>query len=229
MIKQKSFLMSVLTVITLFMFSGVQAQYAITLDNIDGRPLYANLHGDVQGEPLLFKDWTLATVHLENGDRLKNVKVKYDLIDDLLIFTDKKDQLFYFRHKVKEFWLHPEGEADMHFKAGYPAFDGQTGDNFYQVVVNGSIPLLKSRKKTVQESQVYGGTTTQRLLHDVETWMVYNEGKLIKIRKNKNSILEAVDKDSAVLNELFSKNKYNLRKDEDLIALFRDYNAQMNN
>lgn len=225
MIKQKSILMWVLTGVFLLMLLEVKAQYAITFDNIDGRPLYANLHAGVQGEPMLFKDWTQATVHLQNGEKLKNVKVKYDLIDDLLIFTDNKDQLFYFRQKVNEFWLHREGEADLHFKSGFPAFDGQTTDNFYQILVDGPVPLLKSRKKSVQESQVYGGATTQRILHDVEGLLVFKDGQLIKIRKNEKAVLDALKGDRAEMKELISKNKYNLRKDEDLIAFFRDYNA----
>lgn len=217
-------MISVLALFQMLIFTNVQAQFAIAPD-IDGRPLVASLHANVQGEPLMFKDWTKATVHLANGEKLKNVKVKYDLIDDILIFTDSKDQLFYFKQKVSEFWLHPEGGADLYFKAGFPAFDGQTSDNFYEVLANGTTPLLKSRKKTVQETQVYGSTTTQRLLHDVEALVIYKDGKLLKIRRNEKSVLDALNEDRAKAKELIGQNKYNLRKEEDLIAFFRAYNA----
>lgn len=204
------------------------AQFAIVLDNIEGRPISAKLHGEVEGEPNFFKGWTKATVHLTNGEKLGNVQVKYDLVDDLLIFTDKSGELFYFRHPVKEFWLHPEGAADVHFRSGYPEVDGRFGTNFYQVLADGKIALLKSYRKNLQEAQVYGSTTKKFFLNDSENLYLFVNNRMIRVRKNEKAVLDAVgnEADKAALKQLIAQQKLNLRKEEDLIALFRSFNAQ---
>ena len=159
-----------------------QAQIAIIADEVSGRPIHSAMHTNVQGEPLLFKDWQKATVHFDNGEKLKNLDVRYDLIDDVLFFKAANGQVYYFKHKVTEFWLHTEGK-DMHFKAGLPAVDGQSASNYYEVLVEGPVSLLKMRKKTIQESQVYGSSTAQRLIHDVENLYIYVNGSMHKVKR----------------------------------------------
>lgn len=208
--------------------TSVFAQFAIVLDNIEGRPISAKLHGEVEGEPNFYKGWTKATVHLANGEKLGNVQVKYDLVDDLLIFTDKSGELFYFRHPVKEFWLHAEGAADVHFRSGYPEVDGRLVTNFYQVLVDGKISLVKSYRKNLQEAQVYGSTTKKFFLNHAENLYLFANHRMIKVRKNEKAVLDAVgnDADKAALKQIIAQQKLNLRKEEDLIALFRSFNAQ---
>ncbi len=223
----KSILKTTVFLGMLMVSEGLFAQFAVVLDNIDGRPVTGKLHGEVQGEPNFFKDWTKATVHLSNGEKLGNVSVKYDLIDDLLIFTDQTGQLYYFKHPVNEFWLHPAGEADLHFRSGFPDIDGRFSSNFYQVLVDGNVALLKSYRKNLQEAQAYGSTAKSYYLNDSEVLYVYVDKQLKKVRKNEKAILDALSNQElkAAAQRHIAQQKLNLRRDEDLVTLFRLLNA----
>src|SRR5690606_14528463 len=99
---------------------------------------------------------------------------------------------------------------------------------FYQVLADGKIALLKSYRKNLQEAQVYGSTTKKFFLNDSENLYLFVNNRMIRVRKNEKAVLDAVgnEADKAALKQLIAQQKLNLRKEEDLIALFRSFNAQ---
>lgn len=203
----------------LFFSLCANAQYGI-LDYM-GRPVMVKQYVDVKGSPYLLDEWQEGTIKLQNGKTYQGVRLKFDQIEQELMFQNQKGEAQLFVQPVIEFEL-----SKRLFRKGYPPADGDSSPNiFYEVLADGPTQLLKRTSKEIFEEAPYGSATKVKSV--VESHSLYvtdKEGRLTRIKKDKKSLLSALGDKKAELEGYVKDNRLDLRQETDMAKLVAFYN-----
>lgn len=111
-----------------------------------GRPMQMGEYVNVQGHPYLFDKWTSGLVRFNNGVVVTDAELKYDIVKDLLCYKDPKtEQIMTFNLHPQEFSIDvPEGGGEsLIFRCGFQPLERNSPANYYQLLANGKVQLLK--------------------------------------------------------------------------------------
>ena len=182
---------------------------------------------DIQAQ---YKDgqWTRGNVKFRNGQEAKNILLLFDVINNSLYFKEGKTTME-FVLPVYEFeiglLLDPD-TAMVRYRSSYPAVNNNNDETFYEIVVDGSkMQLLWCRAKNVK---MYKDESVpeQRRNTEKEQWYVYlPEGKMVKIKKDKNEIIQALPEYADQINKIVKEKSLRLKEAEDFIQLFASLNG----
>lgn len=213
--------------ITCLLYLGVSNHTkAQLIQNDQGAPFLGINYTDIKGHPYLFENWTEGTVKLTNGKSYTSVQLKYNLLRDELFFKDiKTEQLLAFVIPVVEFKLNDTQKGSLLFKSGYKAIDNNTEKSYYQVLFDGGTQLLKRTSKKINEEKPFNSASTIKSFEVLTFYYISNNNTLIKIRKDKKSVLAALPNQSAALENYIQEKSLNLKNEEDLIQLIQYYNS----
>jgi len=196
------------------------------IQNDQGAPFLDINYTDVKGNPYLFENWTEGTVRLTNGKSYTSVQLKYNLLRDELFFKDiKTDQLLAFVIPVVEFKLNDNEKNSILYRNGYKAIDNNTEKSYYQVLFDGGTQLLKRTSKKVNEEKPFSSASTIKSFEVLNFYYISNNNALIKIRKDKKSILTALANQGSALEKYLQEKSLNLKNEEDLIQFIQYYNS----
>lgn len=194
------------------------------LRDMYGAPVRTVNYSNTKGTPYFLDDWAMGMVKLQNGDTFNDVALKYDIVDDLLLFTNPfNGQAMGFKDPVQEFTLTGQlnkPNSDLLFRKGY----NPTPDHFFQVLVDGRIQLVKRTSKIVKEAREFNSASITKAFYVVTDYYIVKTGGLIKIKKIKNDILSILDRKDELLN-FAEKNKLTFKSEEDLSRLILYYNS----
>lgn len=183
-------------------------------------------YGDLQGSPYFNPNWMQGDVKFKNGSTATQMII-YDQIKDYLFAKGKVDELGQFDTPVAEFTIPAEDGTLTHFSSF--SANGKFPDNaFFQVLSNGKVKLLKRNLKSISESKGELGTAiTKREVVDNIDYFLLIDGKTVKIKKDKKSVLQALSSSNKLmeLDNYIANNNLNLKKDPDLIKLIAYYNT----
>jgi hypothetical protein len=165
---------------------------------------------------------------LLDGNRLaKNVPLRFNVYTSQVFFK-KDSQVLVLDAAVPivefGYWDSGQGKAIV-FRRGYPDIANFTGKTFYEVVQYGKLSLLEQHgKRIVEKRDIHG--VPQKVITDAEAWFVYDVpgNKMIGIKHNKNSLLEALPEYSNAIQSILQDKKLKLRSDEDWLTLFKELN-----
>jgi len=203
--------------------SQITAQF---IQTDQGAPFLGTNYTDVKGHPYLFDNWTDGTVKLINGKSYTSVQLKYNLLRDELFFKDiKTEQLLAFVIPVVEFKLNDQEKGSIIYRSGYKAIDDNTEKSYYQVLFDGVTQLLKRTSKKINEEKPFNSASTIKSFEVLTFYYISNNNTLIKIRKDKKSVLAALANQSAALENYIQEKSLNLKNEEDLIQLIQYYNS----
>ncbi len=213
--------------ITCILYLGVSSHSkAQFIQNDQGAPFLGINYTDVKGHPYLFENWTEGTVKLSNGKSYTNVQLKYNLLRDELFFKDiKTDQLLAFVIPVVEFKLNDKDKASILYRNGYKAIDDNTEKNYYQVLFDGGTQLLKRTSKKINEEKPFNSASIIKSFEVLNFYYISNNNTLIRIRKDKKSILAALANQGSALENYLQEKSLNLKNEEDLIQFIQYYNS----
>jgi hypothetical protein len=188
-----------------------------------GEPFTVTKHADVQGDPYLFDKWLPAKVETKAGKINNEVKVKYDMLEDFLLFVyDTSEEPLKFVEPIKAFTLIlPE---PLTFKNGFPAINKQTTESYYQVLAEGKATLLKRNTKVVNETKAYNSTST-KTFQIVNSYYLFKDGKMEKIDNPKKVIYALDASKKGQIDAYVNSNKTNFKSDGDLGKIFSYYNS----
>lgn len=168
-------------------------------------------------------NWTRGNVKFKNGQKMEDMLLTFDVYSNKLYFLKDKTTME-FVYPIYEFEIGLLVDQDttmVRYRASYPAINNNTDETFYEIVVEGSnMQLLWCRAKNVQmykdESE-----PEQRRNTEKEQWYVYlPEGKMVKIKKDKNEIMKALPEYADRINLIVKEKNLRLKDPEDLIQLF---------
>lgn len=204
----------------------VAAQGGVYLKGVDGRPFFEKSYVDVQGSPYLQDDWAKGNVELKNGISYKNVDLKYDEVQDVLLFKNEKNEPLAFIQAVKSFTItSKQGNEQLLFRNSFSPVKGATAASYYQVLADGAVQFLVRRAKKIREDKAYGSATTVRTIEAYVNYFIAKNGVPVNIKKSEKSVLEAIGGDSAALEAYIKSNKLNLKNEEDITKLVVYYNG----
>ncbi|WP_205503740.1 hypothetical protein [Rufibacter psychrotolerans] len=188
-------------------------------------------YNGIAGSPYLFPDWANGRVKMANGTVYEGLKLRYDQLNDELIFTLEDGRPKAFMHPVQEFTIKNESTAgvidERLFRNGFAAIDGATEKSFYEVLQEGKTSLVKRTTKAIVEERAAGNRYATKQIKPTERYYLAIGPTLTKIRKDKKALLGALpDQAKAKQVEKFiSDRKLNLKHDSALAQAVAHYNS----
>ena len=171
--------------------SSAQNMY---MSDVSGRPILGNIYANVTGSPYLNDDWVLGSIVLTDAKAYGNVSLKYDEINDDVIFKGK-DGVAMAADNVKQFKLAPYGDVkdSTLFRSGFPAVKSNTVKGFYEVLVDGKVKLLKKTIKTINTSREYNSASIDKTVVASSTYYLFTQSSnMVFISKDKKSVLKVL-------------------------------------
>jgi len=191
--------------------------------------VFGKVYNGVKGSPFLYEDWTSGKVKLTDGTVYEGLKLMYDQVKDEVIFSVEENNAQRFMHPIREFTMEQTVNTNLvverTYRSGLPAFDGNTGNSFYEVLSEGNTQLLKRTFKTIVEERAPNERVPSKQMKATERYYLLKDGELQKIRKDKKSFLAALSDKSSQLDQYFKSKRVNFKNEEDLAALVAYYNS----
>ena len=201
----------------------------VSISDVNGRP-FEKKYEDVNGHPFFDPAFRYADITLVKGRTFAKVKTKINLVDQTTVFiTSNNIEAFIERGSVKEVRYADTsavGITNYVFQTGFPAVDRLQESNFYQVLAAGRCTLLKSIVKSVAEKKNELSGELARDMETTENIYLFNNGKMTRLKKEKNFMLDALSDKKEQLAMYFDKEKPILKNMEQLVKLVEYYNSQ---
>ena len=215
--------------IFIFCLAKAEAQTSI-YNGVSGIPVEGKKSKDNPiGSKFLSENWTTGDVLQEDDKYFNGMNLKYNLYDDQLIFKNQKDEILAFKTPIKEFHLYEDVDdktrAVRVYKNGFPEVDKYTKKNYYQVLVDGKAILLKKFYLSFVEGIPYGASDVQKTLIPNQAYYLFANGKMTKVKKQKDSFLLPISNQKEALNLYIKNEKIKFKSDEDLIKVLSYYNT----
>ena len=208
--------------ICFILFLG-QAQAQFLQDKVSGKYYFHVQSGDVKGSPFLYDDWRPAFITFANGLQLKNLQLKFDMVNNKPLFL-RNDSAFEFVQELWSFIIYNPGGDSVVFKNGFE------GDNipltaFLQVMLEDKLTLLKSQGRSRTETKGFGvGITTIEFNNKPAVFFLAKGNQLVKLKKT-DDLARLMGKDWQQVADHISLKKLSLKKEEDLLNILRFYNS----
>lgn len=216
--------------IVLLSFSAIvaHAQYIVQpYGDMQGTPLKEIKYENVEGTPYFLDYWIKGRVTMKSGKKYADMPIKYDTMNDRLIFQAENGNIMYFTEPVSAFEVNDIATSTNYkFTNGLPAIDGQTQSSFYQIITPGKISLFKKPYKKISEHTTYGSATVNKSFDLRNDYYILQNGNLAKINLNKKSLLALVPNKEKEITDYLKKEKTDFKQDTDLNKLFTYLNEQ---
>lgn len=193
---------------------------------ITGEP-YINYYSKYDGSPFYDGDWVKGSLILTSGEEYKNIDIKLDLFKNQLVyFNDVYSSLVVIDNKIIDHFSVTnklnEHETFIKYKTYYM---GQLTDRFYSLLVEDSIDLVVSypiilhtySNASPKDSKIGKFTCRKRY-----SYIINHE--LYNIPKSKYRLLKSFMNIRTQLNFYIRQNHLKLRKQDDLILIFKEIN-----
>jgi len=174
---------------------------------------------DVVGTPFLSEKWIFGTITNAQDKIFANVRLKYDVLDDMILFAGANNELLGFNENIQKFTLDHKTFAN-----GFPKVDTLKTSSYYQVLTDGKALLLKHYSKHIEKSYVYGSAVPKLRFVDDEAWYMFSNGKMARIEPNSKSVINAIGDKKGELLSFVSANK-NVKGADGLTMLVTYYNS----
>lgn len=188
-----------------------------------GNPVMTKDYSDTKGTPYLTDSWAKGSVKLGDGSTFKGVDLKYDLVEQRLIFKDPKSGTpMGFKEDVKEFTLIVK-ESKEEFALFRKGFSAEPG-TYFQVLADGTVQLIKKQSKVVKVTREFNSASTVKSFNVLTDYYLVKSGRLIRIKKSLKDVLANLD-DARRLDDYLKTHDPDIRKEADLVALISQYNS----
>lgn len=197
-----------------------KAQYEILpFGDVIRTPIKEKKYTDVEGTPYLIDKWSKGKVTLKNGKRYQYDSLRYNLMDDKLVFIDA-GKMMHFAEPVAEFEINDGKTGNLIYKNGLPAVDALNTSSFFQIINRDKIGLYKKVSKSITESKQYGSAVVNKTFNTTYSYYSLKNGIFSKIVPNKKSILALFENKENQLNEYLKSQKVDFKNDADLEKIF---------
>jgi hypothetical protein len=186
---------------------------------------------NIEGSVFLHDHWNKGYIKLADDKVAGNLLLRYNVYADKIYFLNDSVELV-LQNYACEFgyaYSSENGEIKQNcFKNGYPAIDNNTGATFYEILVNGTIRLLKKHSKRIKQKLTGTGVQAYRI-DDAASWYAYSPKKnvIVKIRKDPHSLEGLFDPASIQhINEIINSKKIRLTTEKKLVEFFEILNRE---
>lgn len=196
---------------------------------VDGTP-FKQKYINVTGSPFLFDEFKKSFLIFADGRKAKDIKTRIDVCSNEVHFLDDNNkEQFLLAGTIKEV-AYIDTLADgkikvQQFVTNIPPVDNLTEKDFFEILINGKIILLKSDKRKINEikNEMSGEKSSQ--FDDYIEYFVYTNGSIKRLKKDKDFIsLFTVDKKEK-MDAYLKEKKLSFKNVEDIKTFFAYYNS----
>jgi hypothetical protein len=198
------------------------------ITDVNGMPYRETSLSEVEGHPFLIEEWSRGLVKFKDGSYVKDIPVQFDIHNNKLYFK-RNEQRFEFIQPIQEFVLTVAKNGDSVrklYRNGFPSTDRNTEETFYEVLTDGKFQLLHYHSKVVDEVKLYNGPEKKKFVPKDMLFALVPGQKIVKLKKDKESIIQALPDYAPVINKIVAEKKLKLKKEEDIATLFSLLNQQ---
>ena len=200
----------------------------VTFFNNDGK-LFENPYVNISGSPFLFEPWKYGIIEIDAKNVFSNIQMKLDLhSQQVLLKKPDGAEIVIKPGAVKKITLFDStGSSPVlyFYQCGFPAVDNQNVNNFYQLLSDGKIKFLKSRRKWIKEEKDSFSGETKKEFVSYEDYYFFADDKMLRLKRDKEFILGIVKDKKGKIDEYLQSNKISFKSVEDIKKLLDYYNS----
>jgi len=198
-----------------------------TLTDANGLPFNRSVLG-VEGFPYVFAEFKYGNIQLKNGKVTNKVPLQLDLVSHQIHFLSATKEIGIMNGDfIKQVSISDTNQLvirDYIFRTGFPAIDKHKENDFFLVLSEGKITLIKSMNKNIETNKnEFSGEILKEFALKEEYYFIIN-GVIKRLKKEKNFLLNIMSDKSIKINEYINANKGSFKNEEYLIKLFKHYN-----
>ncbi len=180
-----------------------------------GNQIAVGAYTEYENHPYLLEDWSKGYLKATTGKWYAAEKLNYNVSTNQPEFQ-QGEKRFSPKLDLAAFTL-GDTASGVYFQNGFPAIDQQTAKSFYQVLSKGSVKLLKYTKATLLDVTSFNSATKKKRFDFNETYYVYRpDQKIIRVKKDKKSVLEALPEQATRIEEIAGQRKLRLKNWEEI-------------
>lgn len=207
--------------ILLLVFSDLCKAQKDTLTNNElyGIRYYQTLGLD--GSTYLFSNWCIGSVTLFNGETINNIKMKFDILNNELVFYHDKFKILFKADKnsVQSFTLNYNNN-DLFFvkyKGAEINYKLRT-DNFIQVLYQGNVQLVVKRTAEISNPN---DANYRNKIYPRNFFFVINNNEISEIKLNLKSLTTLYPERKQEIKKLASQIKFKAKSEAEMIRLIQ--------
>lgn len=186
----------------------------------------AEKYANVNGSPYVLEKWALGSVKTVDQALKKDILLKYDEIDDIVIMNGDNDKMLAFTVPVAEFTLvDPKTNKIRTFRSGFTATKAGSEKAFFEVLQDGKVKFLKKNHKVISESKEYSGAINKTVANGIKYYLVNMDNTPIAVKLDIKSIGALLPDKQVQLTDYAKAEKLNLKQEEDVTKLIAYYNT----
>jgi hypothetical protein len=163
---------------------------------------------------------------------LKEILIRYNIYQDIVEI--KKNEYIYFvrREKIKGFTLQTNAGRVYTFVNGSTLHAGSTSSylSYYQILQDGAFKLLAKHQKIILKDHTPShltGELTSNYSKIIKYYFRDASSQMHLISPNKKEFFALFNEKAAKVREIVKANSINIKKQQDLIKLFKLINAEL--
>lgn len=192
-----------------------------------------NRYEGIQGSPYFLNQWVKGRIDMVTGANYESVPLKYDAFSQNLVLRRDamRDSIVVFPNQVKQFLLRTDDGAEWVFRR-YPNVkisDNNLKDGYFLVLYDGKTSLLKRVSKVFKKADYKDPYSTNvrydAYNSDFAYFILKPDNTLVKIKKSKKSLYEALNDKGANFDTFAQQEKLNFKTDTDYAKIVTYYDG----
>jgi hypothetical protein len=199
----------------------------IYISDVQGRPVRSG-YNDVSGNPFIHNEFKVGNIILNTGRQFSGVPVRIDIVTHEVNFmSPNKEEGYLGGAMIKEVSYVDSSLPAMPtfvFRAGLPGIDNHNSNEFYQVLSDGKLVLLKSNIKKVdtRKNELSGEVYKEFVTYN--DYYVLQNGTIIRLKRDKEFIQLLMNDKKEMMSKFLSTYKNSIKNEQDLKTIFDKYN-----
>jgi len=183
----------------------------------------------VEGNPFYIESFRSSTIKLISGLEFNNVTARLDLYKQIIQIKLNGDTVkMVLPGNITEIIFYDTVQSlsnKYKFQTGYPEIDNLNRNNFYQVLSDGNVTLLKSSIKKINKTknEMSGEISSQFDIY--EDHYLYVKYEMKRVKKDKEYLLNLLADKRKELETYISAQKMNLKSMDSIKKLIDYYNS----
>lgn len=191
----------------------------------NGRLLKPSADYNEEGSPYFSKEFLRGSVTILKGNTYHGLQLKINFHSNEIIFLDTDGNEMVIVQPAERVELQTANGIKV-FRSGYGPIDNNDGNAFYEVLDSGTISFLKYTEVSFSERQPYPNARFVRTYRDRVLYYAAKGTQLQKLPKNIEEVPALFAGKELKVAELIKKDKLKLKKENDMIQVFRYANLQ---
>lgn len=199
----------------------------IYISDVNGRPVRSG-YNDIAGFPFFNNEFKIGNIVLTNGKQFAGVPLRIDIVTHEVNFqSPNKEEGYLGGNVVKEVSYVDSSLLNFPvfiFRTGIPAIDNHKSTEFYQVISDGKLLLVKSLSKQIEtrKNELSGEVSKEFVLNT--DYYVVKDGKIVRLKRDKDFIYSLMLDKSKTMTDFLMNYKNTIKSEQDLKAIFDKYN-----